>query len=92
MNNPSNFSNQITTGLKLMHERMKLSISFGIMMSMFSFFLGCSSFGHQSPRYVKLADEITAKTAKKLEKEKKLHLIGTGGRMMDDIWGVTNCL
>ena len=41
--------------------------------------------GYQSPRYVKIAHKITAKTAKKIEQQKKLRLIGTGGGMMDDI-------
>jgi hypothetical protein len=50
-----------------------------------SFFLGCSSFGHQSPYYVKLAHEITAKTANKLKDQKNFYLAGTGGQMMDDI-------
>ena len=35
--------------------------------------------------YEKIADGITAKTGKKLEKEKGLLLIGTGGQMMNDI-------
>ena len=36
--------------------------------------------------YEKIADRITDNTAKKLEKEKQyLHLVGTGGGMMDDI-------
>lgn len=52
---------------------------------MFSFLFGCSSFGYQSPRYVKLAHEITEKTAKELKAQKNLYLIGTGGQMMDDI-------
>jgi hypothetical protein len=52
---------------------------------MFSFLFGCSCFGHQSPRYIKLAHEITGKTAKKLKEQKGLSLAGTGGQMMDDI-------
>ena len=52
---------------------------------MFSFIFGCSSFGYQSPHYVKLAHEITEKTAKKLKEQKDLILIGTGGKMMGDI-------
>ncbi len=64
---------------------MKLIFNFGVMIIMFSFLFGCSSFGYQSPHYVKIAAEITANTAKKLEKEKKLYLIGTGGGMMHDI-------
>jgi len=47
--------------------------------------LGYSSFGHQSPRYVMLAHEITAKTGKELKAQKNLYLVGTGGGMMDDI-------
>jgi hypothetical protein len=35
--------------------------------------------------YEKLADKITVSTAKKLKEEKGLILIGTGGRMMEDI-------
>lgn len=42
-------------------------------------------FGHQSPYYIKLAHQITAQTAKKLEKSHKLVLVGTGGQMMHDI-------
>ena len=64
---------------------MKLIINLGIMMCMLSFIFGCSSFGYQSPRYVKLAHEITEKTAKKLKEQKGLSLAGTGGQMMDDI-------
>jgi hypothetical protein len=52
---------------------------------MFSFLFGCSSFGYQSPRYVKLAHEITENTAKELKAQKNLYLAGTGGQMMDDI-------
>ena len=46
---------------------------------------GCSSFRDQMPDYEKIADKITNRTAEKLKKEKKLTLIGIGGRMMDDI-------
>lgn len=49
------------------------------------FMFSCSCNNHQFPYYERLADQITAKTAKKLRKEKNLYLIGTGGRMMDDI-------
>jgi hypothetical protein len=52
----------------------------------FCLFFGCSSFSYQSPvDYEKIADAITANTAKKLEEQKKLYLIGTGGGMMHDI-------
>ncbi len=64
---------------------MKIIINSGIMIIILSFLFGCSSLGYQSPRYVKLADAITANTAKKLEEQKKLYLIGTGGGMMHDI-------
>ena len=64
---------------------MKFFLNIGVILSMFSFLFGCSSFGYQSPRYEQLADEITGKTAKKLKTQKGLFLIGIGGRMMDDI-------
>ncbi|CCB87958.1 hypothetical protein SNE_A00800 [Simkania negevensis Z] len=47
--------------------------------------MGCSSLGNRFVDYERIADRITAKTAKKLEKEKNLRLVGIGGRMMDDI-------
>jgi len=43
----------------------------------------CSS--HKSPIYVEIAHSITARTATKLKYQKDLHLIGTGGAMMDHI-------
>jgi hypothetical protein len=49
------------------------------------FFSSCEHPEHQSPLYVKLADEITSKTADKLQKEKGLVLVGIGGQMMHDI-------
>ena len=64
---------------------MNFFLNGGVVMAMFSFLFGCSAFGHQSPLYVKLAKQITATTAERLEKQKKLHLVGTGGEMMDDI-------
>ena len=64
---------------------MKLFFNVGAILFMFSFLFGCSSFGYQSPRYVKLAHEITEKTAKELKAQKNLYLAGTGGQMMDDI-------
>ena len=65
---------------------MKLIVNVRIFLSLVSLMLtfnACS--GYQSPRYVKVAHQITAKTADKIEHEKNLHLIGTGGRMMDHI-------
>ena len=64
---------------------MKLIFNLGVLLSMFSFLFVCSYFGYQSPRYVKLAHELTEKTAKKLKKQKGLCLAGSGGQMMDDI-------
>ena len=64
---------------------MKLIFNFGVIVFVFSCVFGCSSFGYQSPRYVKLAHEITEKSAKKLKAQKNLVLIGTGGQMMHDI-------
>jgi len=45
-------------------------------------FFCCNS---NSEDYEKLADAITTETSQKLQAEKGLCLIGTGGRMMDDI-------
>ncbi len=61
---------------------MKLFFTCGVM---FSLLFGCSSLGYQSPRYVKLAAEITEKTAQELKEKKNLYLVGTGGGMMNDI-------
>jgi hypothetical protein len=63
---------------------VKLIINLGIMMCMLPFTFGCSSFS-PSPDYEKIADKITEKAAKELKAQKNLYLIGTGGRMMDDI-------
>ncbi len=64
---------------------MRVLFKLGILMTIAFGFLCFLSCGYQSPRYVKLAHEITAKTAKKLKEEKKLCLVGTGGKMMHDI-------
>ncbi len=64
---------------------MRFIFNFGVFLLVFSSIFSCSTVGYQSPRYVKLAHEITANTARKLEKEKKLYLVGTGGGMMHDI-------
>ncbi len=60
----------------------KAVLYFGVTLFMLSFVFGC---GYHSPRYVKLADRITEQTARKLQKQKNLCLVGTGGQMMDDI-------
>ena len=64
---------------------MKFVFKSALTMIVFFFIILSSCFGYQSPYYIKLADKITAKTAKKLEEQKHLYLIGTGGQMMDDI-------
>jgi len=64
---------------------MKNFFKYVVAIAVFSFLFGCSSCGHQSPRYVILAHEITEKTGKELKAQKNLYLIGTGGGMMDDI-------
>jgi hypothetical protein len=65
---------------------MKLVIIFAIIIAtFFGAAMCCSFFKLPSEDYERLADEITAKTAKKLKDEKGLILIGTGGQMMDDI-------
>ncbi len=61
---------------------MKLFFTCG---AMFSFLFGCSSSWHSLPDYEKIADDITEKTAQKLKEKKNLYLVGTGGRMMNDI-------
>ena len=45
----------------------------------------CSISGDKDPEYVKIADRITAKVAKKLKEDKGLHACGVSGRMMDDV-------
>lgn len=64
---------------------MKYLYWYGIVLLMLVSVLGCTSFGGQMPDYEKIADKITDRTAAKLKEEKNLILIGTGGRMMDDI-------
>ena len=54
-------------------------------MGLFCLIFGSSALGYQSPRYVKMADEITERVAKQLKAEKNLCLAGTGGGMMNDI-------
>ena len=63
---------------------MKLFFNVGVILFMFSFLFGCSSFS-PSQDYEKIADKITEKIAKKLKAQKNLYLVGTGGQMMDDI-------
>ena len=63
---------------------MKFIVILASVCALFSGVL-CYACARPSVDYEKLADKITAKTAKKLEQEKGLILIGTGGRMMDDI-------
>ena len=46
-------------------------------------FSSCSI--HSTPEHEKIADRTTALAATKIEKETGLRLIGTGGRMMDQI-------
>ena len=47
--------------------------------------------GYQEPDYEKIADQITKRTAKKLEQQNKLCLIGIGGQMMNDIQLMRMC-
>jgi hypothetical protein len=57
------------------------------MKSLFCFGIAAMAFifGDQSIDYEIIANKITEQTAKKLENQKKLYLIGTGGKMMNDI-------
>jgi hypothetical protein len=64
-----------------MKKKILIPIFVGIIALCFTF----SYFRYESPRYVKMADSLTAQTAKKLAKEKGLVLCGTGGGMIDDI-------
>ena len=64
---------------------MKIKIIFLTIFIIFGAVMCYSCLGPSSEDYEKLADAITAKTAKKLRNEKGLILVGTGGRMMDDI-------
>ncbi len=64
---------------------MKRFLNFSLFLVMFVSVFGCNSFRDQMPDYEKIADKITNRTAEKLKKERKLILIGIGGRMMDDI-------
>jgi hypothetical protein len=64
---------------------MKLLVISGVLACMLYFLFGHSFSNYRSPRYVYLADEITEKTAHKLEEQKDLYLIGTGGGMIKDI-------
>jgi hypothetical protein len=67
---------------------MKIFFTCGIALALFSFLFGCSSLGYQEKDYEKIADAITEKTAKKLKEQKNLCLVGTGGGMMHDIYGM----
>ncbi len=64
---------------------MRFVFNFLVIISMVTFIFGCSSSGGQMPDYEKIADKITEETAKKLKDQKNLVLIGTGGKMMNDI-------
>lgn len=55
-------------------------ISAGLLVCFLAFLLK-----NQPVDYEKIANSITIQTAKKLETEKKLYLVGTGGGMMNDI-------
>src|ERR1044072_300363 len=70
--------------LKTRRVKIKLFFNIGATLCMLSFLCGCSSFS-SSPDYEKIADQITEKTAKELQAQKNLYLVGTGGQMMDDI-------
>lgn len=64
---------------------MKLLFSFCAVLAIVFCGSICSSCGYQELDYEKIADKITEKTARKLQKEKHLFLVGTGGQMMHDI-------
>jgi hypothetical protein len=64
---------------------MKITTIFLTIFTIFGVIIYCSYFKPSLEEDEKLVNLITAKTAKKLEKEKELILIGTGGRMMNDV-------
>lgn len=64
---------------------MKSSFNKKILFLLFLIIGGCSCSGLKPTNYVKIADNITDKTAKKLKEQKRLYLVGTGGKMMGDI-------
>lgn len=62
-----------------------MKLSFAILLLVSTVILFCSCSNTSTTDYEKLADKIAISTAKKLEKEKGLILLGTGGRMMNEI-------
>ena len=62
---------------------MRIFYVFGGILAVSIFFLGYASF--VEPDYERIAGKITVETAMKLEKQRNLHLAGTGGGMMNDI-------
>ncbi len=64
---------------------MKLKLISSTLITLFLLFFSCSSFNSETPPDVKLVNEIRNSTAKKLEKQKSLYLIGTGSQMMHEI-------
>lgn len=68
-----------------MVDRPVSFIIFCVLIIFIGLFFCYSRNGYQVPEYEKMADRITERTARKLQQEKSLYLIGTGGRMMDDV-------
>jgi len=65
-------------------EKMKKFLKRFVNILLLTFVLACSSCNH-SAAYVKIANKITDRIGKKLQKEKGLVLIGKGGKMTNDI-------
>ena len=62
---------------------MKVSSNCVLILIFFYLLTGCSSY--DSPKYVRIANDITMKTAGKLNDQAQLHLAGIGGGMMDNV-------
>lgn len=72
--------------MKKMHNfTLKTKLSLFIIISLLLSACNSSSNTYKQPEYIKIADRITFATVKKIQKEKKLILIGSGGSMMFNV-------
>lgn len=57
-----------------------------IALSLIALLSSCSQCpGYEEPEYIKMADRITNATVKRIQKEKGLNLIGSGGGMIENV-------
>ncbi len=52
---------------------------------LYCLFTACTSLSYEISEDEKIVNKITSETARKLKREKKLYLVGTGGRMMHEV-------